>query len=136
MATLKVFPHISCRDLKGSECEDLIMMHDRLPTMPLRGVQSRKAGLDMGEVFKGKMNKSISFFKDFFHTRLSNRMPHYLLPHTLWARATLSEVEGEWAREYEHVFSRGEFNPNIPHRGGFWKILKSPPSGRRPLRSL
>ena len=43
-----------------SENQDFLMTHKRLLTLPLRGVQSRYAGLCMGKVLKG--TKNIFFF--------------------------------------------------------------------------
>ena len=44
-----------------SENQDFLMIHQRLPTLPLWGVQPRYAGLCMGKVLKGKKKNAFFF---------------------------------------------------------------------------
>lgn len=100
--------YISHGALKGTEWKILSGYTTDCLTCPNGGVQSPNEGLNIGEVFKGKMNRFIFSFKTSSHKMVNNRMPHYIprcaLPAIAlaWGRqaglrawATLSYAEGE-----------------------------------------
>jgi len=89
---------VSHRAHRATEDENLpCYTTDCLPC-PCRGEQSRYAGLCMGKALEEKTNKFFFSSKTFSHETVSNLVPHSTPPSTLWARATLSRVEGERAR--------------------------------------